>query len=98
LFEPPPVTAQETGLSSILVNLIQNEIFLAGPPPGSRFPSHSAHFVPGEDAKLAPYYFNQAIVSQLAGYPLGSSSGGFSYTFEPGLGTYTLHSDRAYRC
>jgi hypothetical protein len=37
LFEPPPVTAQETDLSSILVNLIQNEIFLAGPPPGSPF-------------------------------------------------------------
>jgi hypothetical protein len=49
LFEPPPVTAQETDLSSILVHLIQNEIFLAGPPPGSPFPSHSAHFAPGEE-------------------------------------------------
>jgi hypothetical protein len=48
--------------------------------------------MPGEDAKLAPYYFNQAIVSQLSGYPLGSSSGGFSYTFEPGLGTYTRNT------
>jgi len=89
LLKPSPVTAQDTGLASVLVRLIQNDIVLAGPPPGSVFPSHSAHFEPGADQKLAPYLFNQAIVSQLSGYPLGSSSGGFSYSFDASLGTYT---------
>ena len=62
---------------------------LAGPPPGSVFQSHEAHFLPGEDQKLAPYLFNQSIVSQLSTFPLGSSAGGFSYTFDPALGTYS---------
>lgn len=81
-------SAQDTPLSEILVNLIQTEIRLAGPPPGSPFQSHDAHFIPGVDQKLAPYIFNQAIVTQLSTYPLGSSAGGFSYSFDPGLGTY----------
>jgi Putative MetA-pathway of phenol degradation len=81
--------AQDTPLSQILVKLIQNDVRLAGPPPGSVFPSHEAHFLPGEDQKLAPYLFNQSIVSQLSTFPLGSSAGGFSYTFDPALGTFT---------
>jgi hypothetical protein len=88
VFVPQLVSAQEVPLSEILVRLIQNEVVLAGPPPGSPFASHAAHFVPGEDAQLTPYLFNQAIVSQLATYPLGSSSGGFTYTFDSSLGTY----------
>ena len=44
--------------------------------------------MPGEDQQLTPFLFNQAIVSQLATYPLGSSSGGFTYTFDSSLGTY----------
>src|SRR5437868_4495393 len=86
---PALARAQETPLSQILVKLIQNDIKLSGPPPGSTFPSHEAHFLPGEDQRLAPYLFNQSIVSQLSSFPLGSSSGGFSYTFDPSLGTYS---------
>ena len=80
---------KNTPLSQILVKLIQSDVRLAGPPPGSTFPSHEAHFLPGEDQRLAPYLFNQSIVSQLSTFPLGSSAGGFSYTFDPTLGTYT---------
>ena len=86
--QPQLASAQEVPLSEILVRLIQNEIVLAGPPPGSPFISHSAHFVPGEGQELAPFLFNQAIASQLATFPLGSSSGGFTYTFDSSLGTY----------
>lgn len=89
LFVPPPAGAQDTDLSSVLVRLIQNEVRLAGPPPGSVFPSHAAHFLPGEDQQLAPYFFNQTIVSQLSSFPVGTSAGGFSYTFDPSLGTYS---------
>jgi len=89
---PPRAHAQETPLSEVLVRLIQADIRLAGPPPGSVFPSHEAHFVPGADARLTPYLFNQAILSQLSTFPLGSSSGGLSYTFDPALGTYSRAS------
>jgi len=85
---PRPGLAQGTPLSEILVKLIQSDVKLAGPPPGSTFPSHDAHFLPGVDQKLAPYLFNQSIVSQLSTFPLGSSAGGFSYSFDPAMGTY----------
>ena len=37
--------------------------------------------------------FNQAIVSQLATFPLGSSAGGFTFTFDPTRQTFTRTSD-----
>lgn len=89
LLQPGVAAAQDIPLSQILVKLIQNDVRLAGPAPDSGFPSHEAHFLPGEDQRLAPYLFNQSIVSQLSTFPVGSSSGGFSYTFDPALGSYT---------
>jgi hypothetical protein len=90
---PPSAVAQETPLAEILPQLIQAEVRLAGPPPGSPFPSHEAHFIPGPDQTLTPFLFNQSIVSQLATLPLGTSAGGFSYTFDQALGTYTRSSN-----
>jgi hypothetical protein len=92
LCAPRLLLAQETPLSEILVDLIQADVRLAAPPPGTPFSSHEAHFLPGTDQVLTPYLFNQAIVSQLSTFPLGSSSGGFTYTFDPGLGTYSRNS------
>jgi len=89
---PRLLFAQETPLSEILVNLIQADVRLAPPPPGTPFSSHEAHFLPGVDQELTPFLFNQAIVSQLSAFPLGSSAGGFTYTFDPGLGTYSRNS------
>jgi hypothetical protein len=86
---PQFVAAQDTPLAEILPRLIQAEVVLAGPPPGSPFQSHAAHFVPGADQTLTPFLFNQSIVLQTATLPLGSSAGGFSYTFDQALGTYT---------
>ena len=37
--------------------------------------------------------FNQAIVSQLSTLPLGSSAGGFTFTFDPNTQTFTRNSD-----
>jgi hypothetical protein len=90
LFNPGSLFAQGTPLSEILVNLIQSEIRLAPPTPPN--PSHEAHFIPGTDAELTPFLFNQAIVSQLSALPLGTPSGGFTYTFDPGTGTYSRTS------
>ncbi len=83
---PAAATAQDVPLSQLLPQLIQSEVRLAPPPPG--FISHEAHFIPGEDQVLAPYLFNQQLVTQLATFPIGSSSGGFSFKFDPTLGTF----------
>lgn len=85
-----PATAQGTNLSQVLVQLIQADILLA--PPQTGF-SHEAHFVPGATQKIAPAFFNNEIITQLATFPTGSSSGGFTYTFDPALGTFSRASD-----
>ena len=93
MLRPPSAVAQQTPISEILPRMIQAEIHLAGPPPGSPFPSHDAHFIAGEQAQLAPYLFNQAIVSQLITLPIGSSSGGFSYGLDASLGIFSRTTD-----
>ena len=89
MLRPDAAAAQTRPISEILPRLIQGEIRLAGPPPGSTFPSHDAHFLSGEQERLAPYLFNQAIVSQLTTFPIGSSSGGFSYGLDASLGIFS---------
>ncbi len=80
------VRAQDVPLSQLLVKLIQSDIRLAPPPAG--FASHEAHFLAGVDQQLAPYFFNQQLLVQIATFPIGSPSGGFAFTFDPGLGTF----------
>jgi hypothetical protein len=90
LLLPATAHAQDTPLSRILVELIQAQITLA--PPQTGF-SHEAHFLPGATQQLAPLFFSQQIITQLSTFPTGSSSGGFTYTFDPQLGTFTRATD-----
>jgi len=46
----------------------------------------------GQQAVLAVVTFNDRMRSQLANFPLGSSSGGFTYTFDPTTGAYARSS------
>ena len=74
---PPPQP-----VSQILPNLFGNTIVLT--PTGTpEFPNHSAHFKPGAEQLQTPTRFNEQIVTLLATLPVGSSSGGFTYTFNP---------------
>lgn len=86
---PSPAAA---GLADLIPNLLGTEVRLA--PPSGNFPSHETHFV---DESLALYGTGQtlssALVSQLATFPLASSAGGFTYTFDPTLGTFTRGTD-----
>jgi hypothetical protein len=95
-----PVGAH-TLVSELLLKLLLSDIVLA--PPEGPFVSHEAHFQPvirpGEVAAgfevnqlEVPLAINSIIAAQLATIPLGSSSGGFSYTFDPGLGTFSRES------
>ena len=82
---PPPV-------SEILPKLFGNTIVLT--PTGTpEFPNHSAHFKPGAEQLQTPTRFNEQIVTLLATLPVGSSSGGFTYTFNPTIGSFSRSSD-----
>jgi hypothetical protein len=87
-----PAAAQtEGGLASLLPELILREIRL--PTPSQPGLSHAAHFSPFTVDELANpavaivENFNKLMVLQLSTFPIGSSSGGFSYAFDPALGT-----------
>jgi len=79
-------------LSQILPNLFGNTIVLA-PRSTPEVPSHAAHFKPTPEQLKTPEQFNQQIVTLLSTFPFGSSSGGFTYTYDPSLGTFSRSSE-----
>lgn len=87
-----PAAGQEGDLSSLLPDLILRDVVL--PTPTSPGLSHSAHFSPlvtndvQNPAVGIVESVNKLIAAQLSAFPLGSSSGGFTYTFDRDLGTF----------
>lgn len=101
LFAAPAPAAAHTLVSELLLKALLSDVVLA--PPTGPFASHEAHFKPvlgpGEVAPgfelnqfEIPLAINSVIASQLSTVPLGSSSGGFAYTFDPALGTFSRQS------
>ena len=102
-----PARAQHAGLAGLLPNLILRDIVTPsneGGAEGSVLP-HDAHYSPfnrqylgllsqqqgiPEIATVAA--FNRALATELATFPLGSSSGGFVYAYEPSTGAFTRES------
>ena len=84
--------AERLPLSEILPNLFGNTIVLA-PRSTPEIPSHSAHFKPSPEQLQTPLQFNQQMVTLLSTFPFGSSSSGFTYTYDPTLGTFSRSSD-----
>ena len=88
-----PAHAQEgLPLSEILPQLLGNTIVL-GPTDLPDQPNHEAHFKPGADQLEVPGQFNRALLTLLSTYPVGTPSGGFTYTFDPALGTFRRTSE-----
>ena len=97
----PAPAAAHTLLNELLLKALLSDIVLA--PPTGPFASHQAHFQPVVNpGELAPGFeinqleiplaINSVIAAQLSSIPLGSSSGGFAYTFDPALGTFSRQS------
>src|SRR5688572_25914276 len=55
--------------------------------------THAAHFVSQPSAQGTLRQLNQGIASQLSTFPLGSSSAGFTYTFDPALGVFNRSTE-----
>jgi hypothetical protein len=91
---PHMCLGQGTPLATILPELLGNTITLL-PSSLPDQPNHIAHFRPGADADQlkVPSQVNQALLTTLSTYPLGSPSGGFTYSFDPALGSLTRSSN-----
>ena len=100
-----PVVANGQGLADLVPDLILNGITLpGGAAPGN---PHAGHFTLGNPTAggsqaasrvdsatiLAVENFNGSFIRQLANVPLGTSTGGFTFTFDEKTGTYTRGSN-----
>jgi hypothetical protein len=87
-----PAAPATAGLADLIPNLFASEIRLAPNPDPAR--DHSAHFL---DEQLAlrgtALALNESLVTQISTFPLASSAGGFTYVFDPALGTFTRSTD-----
>jgi len=79
VFADPP-------LAGLLIQLLAQEIRMnhgSNPAPGTPNPDHTDHyFIPAVGQVTAAFELNKALVSQLSTFPIGSSSGGFTYSFD----------------
>ena len=94
LAAPAGADAQEApdGLAGLLLRFFSptNPVVLqAAPDPFS----HAAHFVSQPNAQETLRQLNRGIASQLSTFPLGSSSAGFTYTFDPELGVFNRSTE-----
>ena len=89
LLAAPAAQAQETpdGLAGLLLRFFSpsNPVILQEAPDPF---SHAAHFVSQPNAQETLRQLNRGISAQLATFPLGSSSSGFTYDFDPELGVF----------
>lgn len=97
LSAPSPLQAQErVRLAALLPDLILRSIVL--PPPATAELSHVAHFSPIDAAELdnpavdIVQSFNKLMMMQLSTFPVASSAGGFTYSFDESLGTFVRAS------
>ena len=98
---PAPARAQDTPLAQVLPDLILRDIVLDSAPivfsTGTLV--HTAHFSPIEandpnnPAVAVVQAFNSQMATQFATFPLGSSTGGFTYVFDETLGTFRRSSN-----
>lgn len=78
---PSALWAQDQGLSNILLSF-----FTPQRPFVLKFTGHQAHFSSATEARSTLNLLNRNIAYQLGSFPLGSSSGGFTFTLDPSLG------------
>ena len=85
---PRTSSAQNPGLSGFLLRFFapSNPVILADT-------GHAAHFGSQPGAQATMTQLNRGIAAQLATFPLGSSSGGFAYTFDPELGVFSRSTE-----
>ncbi len=81
-------SAQDVPLSQLLLQFFSpsNPVILDNP-------FHQAHFTAAAEASTTLALLNRDIAAQLASFPLGSSSGGFTFTLDPTLGVLSRNAE-----
>ena len=85
---PASAQAQDVPLARILVDFFTEAVRMTSGT-GSPGNPHEVHFLPGLSQQAAPFELQKALVTQLSTFPLGTSSGGFTYTLDPATGAIT---------
>jgi hypothetical protein len=87
---PAPAAAQT--VSEVVPSLLTRSTVInaQGNLPGI---GHTAHFYPDFDQLITPTIINQSIIGQLPTFPIGSSSGSLTYSFDAALGAFTRSSE-----
>jgi hypothetical protein len=83
---PLGALAQDAPLSRLLPDLLARAVVTPSSrnvPAGTPGVPHEAHFLPDLAGRTAAYDLNRSIVTYLATFPIGSSSGGFTYETDP---------------
>jgi hypothetical protein len=91
MFSPAPALAQGVPLGSILPQLLGRTITLQASTLADQ--NHTAHFQPERAQLQVPAQVNAALLTLLSTYPIGTPAGGFTYVFDPALGTLTRTSE-----
>ena len=86
--QPPPRAAQHRPRRPAAAFLLPDNPVLLAPNLANPVQSHDAHFRSQANAQATLRQLNAGIAAQLATFPIGSSSGGFTYTFDETLGVY----------
>lgn len=92
-FLPCAAMAQsDDSLARLLLQFFSpsNPVILRDSPPPN---SHAAHFASQPSATALLTQLNRGIASQISTFPLGSSSAGFTYTFDPALGVFNRSTE-----
>ena len=92
----PAAASAQSGLVELMLNQFVQNIVLSRTPGGAGIAQHTPEFE--SDPQRAAVtglvqQVSQQIASQVSNTPLGSSSGGFTYTFDTSIGTFQRSAD-----
>lgn len=86
-------SSDDAPLAQLLPRLLSEAVTMPSTAAAVAGNPHEAHFLPDVAQLEAPYALNAALVTQLATFPIGSSSGGFTYTIDEATGVPTRSSN-----
>ena len=79
-------------LSTLLPDLLLKSTTSTPAVSGTVGNPHDAHFIAALGQDRAPFEINKLLVGQLSTFPIGSSSGGFVFNFDPATGLFNAAS------
>jgi len=86
---PAMLFAQSTPLAQILPGVLIGGVTMTSGAAGTAGNPHEAHFVAAAGTQFgAPFTMNKLIAAQLSTFPIGSSSAGFVFNFDPATGSF----------